>query len=165
MSWSKGENDIVKYQINWIPQLETTWHPRFKHALNEYVRPTNYNGYEYKVTTAGETDEREPDWPETVSGTVTDGTVVWTAFADVDAALDDISESVWEATGVTLGNGSTSVTVGSLSATTPAAPSTTASTSTVWIYSGTSGGSNSVVNSVLTASGQVFQQTVTITVT
>ena len=34
----------------------------------------------FKVTTAGTTGAAEPTWPTTIGGTVTDGTVVWTAI-------------------------------------------------------------------------------------
>lgn len=38
-------------------------------------------GFQYECTTAGVTGAQEPRWPKTLNGTVTDGSVVWTARA------------------------------------------------------------------------------------
>jgi hypothetical protein len=49
-------------------------------ALNTIVLPLTPNGHKYKVTTAGTTAASEPSWPTTASGTVTNGSVVFTEF-------------------------------------------------------------------------------------
>jgi hypothetical protein len=67
------------------PDASNAWTASTAVALNGYNKPTAYdlsNGFaplKYKATTAGTTGATEPIWPQTVGGTVTDGTVVWTA--------------------------------------------------------------------------------------
>ena len=59
-----------------------TWEPATTYALNEYIMPSetrkNISGSArfYKVTTAGASGNTEPSW--TTSGTVSDGTAVYT---------------------------------------------------------------------------------------
>lgn len=64
------------------------------YATNDVVRPHIANGYEYKATTGGQTRgsadvPRTPTWP--TSGTVTDGSVVWSAQA---ISTDGLSRTV-----------------------------------------------------------------------
>lgn len=88
--------------------------PGRAYAVNDVVRPATPTGYEYKCTTAGQTAgtaERphEPAWPRAVGGTVTDGSVVWTAqlvsnsglrrtisskTVTVDAGLTEVSSAI-----------------------------------------------------------------------
>nr|MBA3562882.1 hypothetical protein [Gammaproteobacteria bacterium] len=60
--------------------------------------------FEYEATVAGQTKVREPDWPMTLGGTVTDGEVVWTARSISNASLvKTITASNWAAeTGVSI---------------------------------------------------------------
>lgn len=44
-------------------------------GVGALVLPTAYNGYYYRVITAGTTAVAEPTWPESQGGTVTSGTV------------------------------------------------------------------------------------------
>lgn len=60
-------------------QSESTWAATTSYSLDDYAVPTTSTGLRYKVTTAGTSSGTEPTWPTTVGGTVTDGTVVWTA--------------------------------------------------------------------------------------
>jgi len=54
------------------------WKASTSYSLNTVVIPTNVNGRCYKCTTDGTSSTSEPTWPLTTSGTVTDGTAVWT---------------------------------------------------------------------------------------
>lgn len=50
-------------------------------------------GFVFKCTTAGTTASTEPNWPREINGTVTDGTVVWTAIMQFAADLQSIAPS------------------------------------------------------------------------
>lgn len=71
---STGANDL------W----ESAWAATTAYSLNDYIKPTadNANGHFYIVTTAGTSDGSEPTWPTADSGTVSDGTVVWTEVGE-----------------------------------------------------------------------------------
>ena len=58
-----------------------TWVANTAYVLRDYVQPTTpNNNFTYRCTTAGTSHATtEPTWPTTIGGTVTDGTVVWTA--------------------------------------------------------------------------------------
>jgi hypothetical protein len=62
------------------------WVASTAYSLNDIRIPTTTHrtGYCYKVTTAGTTGSNEPTWPEYIGGTVTDGSVVWTALETAD---------------------------------------------------------------------------------
>jgi hypothetical protein len=69
----------------------TKWVPATAKALNAVVVPASTLSVlypvQYKCTTAGTTAsgwDNEPEWPTSIGGTVTDGTVVWTAEATTD---------------------------------------------------------------------------------
>lgn len=56
------------------------WEASTEYALGQIVKPSSgINNLRFVVTTAGTTGSSEPTWPTTVGGTVTDGTVTWTA--------------------------------------------------------------------------------------
>lgn len=57
------------------------WAPATVYALGVTVVPRRRTGRAYVVTTAGTSGSEDPTWP--TSGTVTDGTVVWTETAVV----------------------------------------------------------------------------------
>lgn len=68
------------------------------------VRPVVSNGFEYEVTTAGQTGRKEPIWPTTAGATVSDGSIVWTCRAISTASLSaTVSSVAWAAdTGLTI---------------------------------------------------------------
>lgn len=79
--------------------------PDTDYALNTRVQPRSPTGLQYNASTGGRTGAREPRWPTTVGGTVTDGSVVWTAEAISSGSLKrTLSTATWSATtGVTVG--------------------------------------------------------------
>jgi hypothetical protein len=90
-SITKSVDEELILEFEFARELEHKWRSGRQYALNTYVRPTVLNGLEYKVTTAGQSAEREPKWPTTVGETVQDGSVVWTAQTFADNASDSIS--------------------------------------------------------------------------
>lgn len=62
------------------------WQATTGYSLNDVRIPTtpNRTGLCYKVTTAGTSSSGEPSWPDVIGGTVTDGSVVWTALEASD---------------------------------------------------------------------------------
>jgi len=60
----------------------SAWAADTSYSLNAIVKPSTYNGFWYKCTTAGKSHATtEPTWGTTVAGTTTDGTVTWTCYA------------------------------------------------------------------------------------
>ncbi len=64
-----------EYDTDYVPY--TTWAQNTSYSLGALVMPTTLNGYQYKCTGAGTSGTEEPEWPTTIGGTVTDGTVTW----------------------------------------------------------------------------------------
>lgn len=93
-------------EFDWTPACANTWAAGEVYGVNEVVRPSTYNGYEYKCTTAGQAagdSALEPSWPVTVGGTVTDGSVVWTCQLISNASLaKTIATSVWDGGALTV---------------------------------------------------------------
>lgn len=56
-----------------------SWMPETAYALGEFVMSDAGLDLEYEVTTAGTTAAAQPVWPTIVDGTITDGTVTYTA--------------------------------------------------------------------------------------
>jgi Ca2+-binding RTX toxin-like protein len=103
------------------------WAPTKAYALNDLVQAAP--GLLAKATAAGTSGATTPAWPTTAGGTVTDGTVTWTAVnpapeppatlqALVDA-LDDELAAVTTANGVTLSSGNVGVTLDTIDHTLP----------------------------------------------
>jgi prepilin-type N-terminal cleavage/methylation domain-containing protein len=70
------------------------WRPNTVYASGTIILPTtpNRNGYKYSTNAGGTSGATEPGsshpWPQTIGGTVTDGTIVWTRHADCAPVLD-----------------------------------------------------------------------------
>lgn len=89
------------------------WAAETAHALDDTARPAvDRNGFTYRCTTAGTSGTSEPVWPLTAGETVTDGTVVWTAYAcksvgnaamtGADFVVVDLLLTVMPKTGITV---------------------------------------------------------------
>lgn len=81
-------NSITAQALPIWAGLDSGWANATTIATNAYRSPSVYDltkGYiplRYQATTGGTTGLTEPIWPTSVGGTVTDGTVVWTAVAN-----------------------------------------------------------------------------------
>lgn len=59
--------------------MTVAWQPSNYYPTASFVEPPAVTGFGYEATTAGTSGVSEPAWPQTAGGTVSDGTVVWTA--------------------------------------------------------------------------------------
>lgn len=82
---------ILVYQVfgpdTAMNPVKTRWKASQLYNLNDKIIPTNPNGYYYQCTTAGTSGTSEPSWP--TSGTINDGTVVWTHQGNGMIALNE----------------------------------------------------------------------------
>jgi hypothetical protein len=58
----------------------TTWAATTAYTVGQTVIPATSNGYYYVCTTAGTTGGTAPTWPTTSGATISDASVVWTAY-------------------------------------------------------------------------------------
>jgi len=160
---AKDAEEVKSYEINWLQFIEEAWQPNHHYAVGTFLRPPIRNGFEYEVTTAGETFDDPPTFPTTAGQTVTQGEIVLTCRANANAAIDDIANSYWgEASGISIGDGVTTTSVPLVGTVTPAAPANTATTATVTVYGGTADTTAEVTNRIETASGEVYSMTLEI---
>lgn len=103
----KTETETIKITYDFRRALEYNWRAGRDYSVTDYVRPVVETGFEYECTSGGQTGSREPRWPTTLAGTVTDGSVVWTARAFGTNAADTLSSINLDApTDLTLGEAS-----------------------------------------------------------
>lgn len=109
----KRSFDEVPVEVDWHDYLARVRQHGTAYTVGDRVRPLRKDatGLQYNCTTAGVTSGKPlVRWPTTIGGTVTDGTVVWTAEAVTTQSLrTTISSDDWPAvTGLTLGTESSS---------------------------------------------------------
>jgi hypothetical protein len=86
------------YGVDFTGYLTRWRQPGIEYALTVRVRVANRPGFEYEATTAGQTGMKEPIFPTTIAGTVTDGSVTWTCRAVSTSSLKATVSSVdWTA--------------------------------------------------------------------
>ena len=82
-----GNSICAQVYPTWA-STDAGWLTANSYSLSAFASPSVYDltgGYiplRYQVTTAGVSGATEPIWPTVAGGTVTDGTVVWTAVAN-----------------------------------------------------------------------------------
>lgn len=88
--WLCGTDYLLTYVAGWIPPgdgpgLLLAWSASATKKLGAWTKPVDVANGEnpllFQCTTSGATGGTEPTWPTTAGGTVTDGTVTWTARA------------------------------------------------------------------------------------
>lgn len=103
--WTPDFDYLATYIAGWLPLgdgpgLLMTWSATTAKVANAWAKPlAAANGsisLLFQCTTAGTTAGSEPTWPTSAGGTVTDGTVVWTA-----RAASELPEDIQEAAIVT----------------------------------------------------------------
>lgn len=72
-----GTDNITLTPTDILP----AWVASTAYTLGQTVEPTADNGFRYVCTTAGTTGATQPTWSTTIGNTVTDGTVIWTVYA------------------------------------------------------------------------------------
>jgi hypothetical protein len=88
LAWEAvAPGSTVKCEVDFTGSL-VNWHVQgHYYALTARVRVPGVAGLEYECTIAGETGAAPVRWPKVAAGTVTDGSVVWTARAISTASL------------------------------------------------------------------------------
>lgn len=75
--------------------LRSYWIAGRRYSANDCVRSPTISGFAYQASSDGEAGSVEPAWPRTLSGTVTDGSLTWTAVAPGTNAVDTIASVAW----------------------------------------------------------------------
>ena len=86
----KTVSDVYDFVVDFARVLEVVWGAGDEYAVDDVVRPTASNGYEYKCTSAGQSSHREPKWLKSVGATVIDGSVTWTAQKPTSSGRDSL---------------------------------------------------------------------------
>lgn len=133
--------------------LSRVWAPGAVYGTDETVRPSLPTGLQY-VSTAGQSGAFEPRWPTTIGGTVTDGSITWTAEAiSNDSLLTTISSSDW------LADDSDLTVDGEVLVNTSGAQ-----VATVHVSGGVTGNEYEVTNTIILADGSVEESRLLVTV-
>jgi hypothetical protein len=96
--------ETLPFEFDWTREFAVFWAPVTSFPAFSAVRPlTGGTGLEY-VSGGGQSGEDEPTWPDTVGGTVDDGSITWTAQALSNTSLRErIDTASWPAvTGFTI---------------------------------------------------------------
>lgn len=80
-------SDKLDYHVDFEEHLERIWEADTDYSIGVRIRPPTATGYEYEATTAGRSGMRPPRWPTSITSTVTDGSVTWTARAISTSSL------------------------------------------------------------------------------
>ena len=134
------------YEIDVSSLSVEVWQPAVYVAASSLMRPTDVNetGFVYQAAAAGFTALTEPSWPKVAAGTVTDGSVTWTAETPVAAGQDSITSVTW----TQVSPPDATVTIASMT--------NTGLTAKALIGGGTSGNTYEVLVSITMSSGAIY---------
>lgn len=78
-------------ELDFFPAVANFWEAGKEYASGDIVRPREPTGFAYQAGGNGQSGRRTPKWPETVSGTVVDGSITWTAVVAGSNGVDSVS--------------------------------------------------------------------------
>jgi hypothetical protein len=109
MEFEQHPGETLDYTADFGAHCARYREPNTDYLQNVIVQPRRATGLQYKATTAGRTGTSEPRWPTVAAGTVTDGSVVWTAEAiSTGSLVRTLTSAAWTSTtGITIGAPST----------------------------------------------------------
>lgn len=112
----KAPSDIKEWGFDWSGETFRFWRAGTEYDAGVHVRPTIATGFEYVSSGAGQSNgKKEPKWPTTLTGSVVDGSITWTAVAlSTSGLFRTISTSTWTAedSDISVGGASTINTAG-----------------------------------------------------
>jgi hypothetical protein len=137
-----GQN--LQYIIDVSSIAVNAWSANASVSANAVIRPTddNQNGFLFQTAASGQTGQIEPAWPK--SGTVQDGSLVWTPLAPPAASEDSVLSASW----LQQSPPDAALTISS--------QSTGALTASAYLGMGTSGQIYTIIASVTMRSGAVY---------
>lgn len=89
-SISKRPAERLALELDFTPWLSSSLLYERLYRANEYVLPTNKNGFVYKVLNDGTSGRKEPVWPIVAGATLKTGSLVLECQPDVGQGLDII---------------------------------------------------------------------------
>lgn len=76
---SPGSTEVIG--LDFFPWVADFWESGKQYTASDIVRPRSVTGFAYQAGADGQSNPTEPAWPSTLSGTVVDGGITWTAIA------------------------------------------------------------------------------------
>jgi hypothetical protein len=96
----KASGEKRPYAFNWTLELSRRWEANTPFSAGVAVRPSSellQTGFEYESSGGQSNGKKEPKWPTALGGTVTDGSITWTAVSLTnDSLLEQIATSAWQ---------------------------------------------------------------------
>jgi hypothetical protein len=80
-AYRKHPDAVRVIEFEWLPGVANYWEAGRQYGSSDVVRPLVPTGFAYEAGAAGQSGFRTPRWPETLGGTVVDGSITWTAVA------------------------------------------------------------------------------------
>jgi hypothetical protein len=81
--------EALPFGFNWVDEFAERWSPNSAFPSLTAIRPSSaelQTGFEYS-SSGGQSGPEEPEWPTTLGGTVSDGSITWTAQALSNSSL------------------------------------------------------------------------------